>query len=331
MSQAQLSVALCDDDLSGLLAMESLLNATLRILRVDRKDVRVDTFTDASEAETHVYSENLNLLLTDLVWPGGGAGEWRSGLTIAEAAKAANPLTVVAVITAKPDQETSFRDAARRRGADFAFTWDEAFGEGKIQTAKDLAKRLAPALASAVPQIVGVEQTQVGLVGLDTVAFSEEDDAIQEQVVQSFLRYMSESLTVLQGAPLVRPVFVFTGDGVFLGLAGERGPRLALEVAVEAWRKFTHLARYRTRIAVHCGPVRIATLSSGHQQLLGHSVNWLFRAVNAAPDDGLLVTDEYYSSVLQAGREAVPGVRFVRREAEAKHGRLLVVWDVVSS
>lgn len=329
MTTSQLSIAICDDDPAALVLMRELVRVTLRFLEVELDSCKVETAESPIKAEELASSGSFDLLITDLMWPIAGPTEWRQGLTIAETAKAANARTVVVVVTSKTDQEQDFRDASRQRGADMALTWNEAFGPGKISVAKDLAKRLAPSTASSVPQVVSIERATIGLVGLDTVAFSEEDDAVQEAVVKSFLGYMSDAWTrVARDRMRVRPIFVFTGDGVFLGLVGDAGPRLALDVGVTAWQQFTKLARYKTRIAIHSGPVNIATLSSGVQQLLGHSVNWLFRAVNAAPDDGLVVTDEYLTSVLQGGREMPPGLGFQRREAEAKHARALIVYDV---
>lgn len=331
MTTSQLSIAICDDDPAALVLMEELVKTTLRFLDVERDSVELLIAKDHLTAEELASSGSLDLLITDLMWPIAGPTEWRQGLTIAEVAKTASSArTVVVVVTSKTNEEQDFRDAARQRGADLALTWNEAFGSGKITVAKDLAKRLAPSTASSVPQVLTIERATIGLVGLDCVAYSESDDFVQEEIVKSFLGYMSAAWSRVPSQQ-VRPIFVFTGDGVFLGLVGDAGPRLAIDVGVTAWRQFTRLARYRTRIAVHSGPVNIATLSTGNQQMLGHSVNWLFRAINAAPDDGLVVTDEYFESVLQGGREKPAGLHFQRREAEAKHDRLLVVHDVTQT
>jgi CheY-like chemotaxis protein len=327
LSGPQLTIGLFDDSEDGLVLMEDLLNATLRFLRIDGSDVNVLRVADHREAERIAATGDCHLVLTDLMWPVAGDREWPEGLNIAEVAKTANPRSVVVVITSKANQEGDFRDESRRREADLAFTWEEAFGSGKINNAKNLARRLEPSISSAVPKVERVARTTIGLVGLDTVAFSEEDDDIQLAVVKSFLSYMDEAWATV-ARPLVRPTFVFTGDGLFLGLAGDAGPRLALDVALIAWQRFTNLARYKTRLAVHSGPVNVATLSTGAEQLLGHSVNWLFRAVNAAPDDGLVVTDEYFATQLQGGRETPPGFSFTRRADVAKHDRPLVVHDV---
>lgn len=324
-----LKIVLCDDEADGLVLMRELVKATLRWIKVSLDSVSIETTDDPTRAEELASSGTADLLITDLMWPIDRKTEWRQGLTIAETARSASDRTVVVVVTSKTDQQETFRADARQRGASLALTWDEAFGSGKVSSAKDIARGLAPSVASAVPQIVKTERATIGLVGLDTVAFSETDDSIQDKVVRSFLSYMSDAWDEVAQAQ-VRPVFVFTGDGLFLGLVGDAGPRLAFDVAVNAWRQFTSLARYKTRMAVHSGPVNLATLSTGHQQMLGHSVNWLFRAVNAAPDDGLVVTEEYRASVLQGGREAVPGLEFRRRETVAKHDRKLVVYDVLT-
>lgn len=333
MTSPQLSIAVCDDDPGAALVLKNeLVKQILRSLKLTEDDpsVSVVCISDYLKAEDLAATGSLDLLITDLMWPVAGKGELRQGLGIAAAAKKANARTVVMILTAKTDQEKNFREGALLSRSDIAHTWDEALGPGKADLAERIADRLRPSVTSLVPQLERIERATIGLVGLDTVKFSEEHDGVQEGVVKSFLGYMAEAWTVV-GPKHVRPIFVFTGDGVFLGLVGDDGPRLALDVGVAAWRQFTSLAGYRTKIAIHAGPVNIATLSTGTQQLLGHSVNWLFRAVNAAAEDGLVVTDEYFSSVLQGGRELVPGLSFHRREAEAKHGRPLVVHDVTAT
>lgn len=328
MDTAHLVVGVMDDSPDGLVLMEDLVDATLLFLKVDKSAIEIRRTRDRREAERISTSGECHLVITDLMWPVDGGPAWRAGLTIAEMAKTANNRSVIVVITGKQDQERDFRTEAKARGADVALTWDEAFGAGKVTSARDLARRLAPGVSSLVPEISSLERTTVGLVGLDTAAYSEEDDETQLEVVKSFLLYVREAWVNVAG-PLVRPIFVFTGDGLFLGIAGDGGPRLALDVAVGAWRRFDKLAGYKTRLAVHVGPATIATLSSGAQQLLGHAVNWLFRAINAAPERGLVITDEYFASVLQDGRESPDGLRFRRREEIAKHGRLLVIHDVM--
>lgn len=330
MNTKQLSIAICDDDGPALALMEELVNTILRLLNIEKDDVELTPTQDRGEAEILASSGKLDLLITDLMWPGVGETEWRQGLNIVEFSRLASPRTVIVLVTAKTAAEKDFRHAAQQRGADWALTWDEAFGSGRGTYARQIAQKLSPNITSAVPEIVGVDRTTIGLVGLDTVAFSETDDNHQHDIVKSFLGHVSDAWSQ-SAVRHVRPVFVFTGDGLFLGLVGDEGPRMAFDVGTAAWRHLTRLARYQTRMAIHSGPVNVATLSTGGQQLLGHSVNWLFRAVNAAPDDGLVVTDEYYASVLQGGREPTPGFSLGRREAEAKHGRPLVVHDVTPS
>lgn len=327
MNTKQLSIAICDDDGPALALMEELVNTILRLLEIERDDVELTPTQDHREAENLASSGKLDLLITDLMWPGVGETEWRQGLNIVEFARSANPRTVIVLVTAKTAAEKDFRHAAQQRGADWALTWDEAFGSGRGTYARQIAQHLSPNITSAVPKIVGVDQATIGLVGLDTVAFSETDDDFQQDIVKSFLGHVSDAWSQF-AVRRVRPIFVFTGDGLYLGLVGDEGPRLAFDVGSAAWRQITRLARYRTRMAIHSGPVNVAALSTGGQQLLGHSVNWLFRAVNAAPDDGLVVTDQYYATVLQEGRAPTPGFKFERRQTEAKHGRELVLHDV---
>lgn len=329
MTASQLVVCMMDDSPDGLVLMEELVDAILLYLPLDKDAVELCTTSDRREAEKLAASGRCDLVLTDLMWPNQAGSDWRAGLTIAELAKAANPRSVVVVITGKQDQERDFRTEARARGADKALTWDEAFGAGKVPAARELARALAPGVSSLVLEIESVVRTTVGLVGLDTVAYSEADDGTQLGVVKSFLSYTRESWEEV-GLPLVRPIFLFTGDGLILGIAGDPGPRLALDVAAVTWERLRSLAGYRTRIAVHAGPANIATLTNGMPQLLGHSVNWLCRAMNAAPDGGLVVTSDYFDTVLQAGREKVPGLEFTKREETAKHDRSLVVYDVTT-
>jgi hypothetical protein len=127
--------------------------------------------------------------------------------------------------------------------------------------------------------IVDSNQSTMGLVGLDTVAYSEEGDRTQVEVVKSFLTYASESWkSVVASDPLVRTHVLFTGDGLIVGLSGSSGARLALDLSLDVRRKFDALAGYETRMAVHAGPVSVVTMNDGSLQLLGHSVNWLNRA-----------------------------------------------------
>lgn len=330
MKTKLLVIGMLDDTDAGIVFMEELVEAVLRQMGVDKASVDLKRSSDRREAEAIAASAACDLLLMDLVWPVEGGPSWRIGLDLAQTAKSANSRTVVVVITGKQDEERNFRTDAKARMADFAFTWREAFGEGKVLAAKEVAHALAPAMSALVPEIASVSSSTVGLVGLDTVAYSEEDDATQVGVVKSFLAYTRECWEDL-ATPSVRPVFVFTGDGLILGLVGDLGPRLALDLAVAVWRRLEKLAGYKTRLAVHAGPTSIATLTSGSQQLLGHSVNWLCRAIDTASQGGLVVTEEYFTSVLQAGRETVPGLRFTRREDAAKHGRPLIVHDVTRS
>ena len=329
---ALLRIGLFDDRDDGIVLMENLVSVVLHHLNLETSDVEIRSATRHLDAERIATTGECDLLLVDLMWPGATPGqEFRAGLNMVEMAKAANPRSVVAVITSKADQEQRFRDESRRRGADVALEWDEAFGSGKVATARDLAGRLAPAASWAVPRVERIERKTVGLVGLDTVAFSEQDDKVQTGIVESFLRYVNEAWSEVERPSRVRPIFLFTGDGLFLGIEGDAGPRLALDVAIASWRGLTTLARYEVRVTVHSGPAEIVTLSTGGHQLVGHSVNWLFRAVGKTPDGGLTVTEEYYKTVLQDGREQVPGWSFTRREEVAKHGRPIVLFDATPS
>ena len=325
-----LTIGLFDDSDDGLVFMEDLVDVVLLFLRTDKHDVELRKAADHREAERLAATGECDLILVDLMWPIAAGAEWREGLNVVEIAKAANQETTVVVITNKADREERFRDESRRRGADLALEWDEAFGSGKVGLAKDLANRLAPIATWAVPAVKSIERMTIGLVGLDTVAFSEEDDATQIRVVKSFLGFMNEAWEQV-AQPFVRPIFVFTGDGLFLGIEGNSGPRLALDVGVAAWRGFAKLAGYRVRLAVHTGPVNVVTLTTGGHQMLGHAVNWLFRAVGEAPENGLVMTEEYYRSALSAGREVVPGLAFTPREGVAKHQRPIVVYDVTET
>lgn len=328
MAAISMRIGLFDDNDDGIVLMENFAEAVLRILKIDAKSVAFEKTNKHVEAERIASSGACDLIITDLMWPVAGVHEWKEGFNIADFAKRANPRTITVVVTSKAEQETDFREESRGRLVDLSLTWKEAFGAGKVAAANDVARHLELMSPSAVPRINSVERAaSVGFVGLDTVAFSEQNDEIQLSIVKSFLCYMDEAWATV-ARPLVRPVFVFTGDGLLLGLVGDAGPRLALDLGISAWNSFTSLARYRTRMAIHAGPANVVTLASGVQQLLGHSVNWLFRAVNAAPDEGIVVTDEYMTSVLQGNREQPAGLRFTRRETTAKHARPLVIHDV---
>lgn len=65
--------------------------------------------------------------------------------------------------------------------------------EARALTAKEIADRLSSAASHLIPMIVDSNQSTMGLVGLDTVAYSEEGDRTQVEVVKSFLTYASES------------------------------------------------------------------------------------------------------------------------------------------
>ena len=186
-------------------------------------------------------SGECDLILVDLFWPGDDNTPWRTGLTITEVAKAANERTVVVLITSKEDEDRDFRTAAKARGADVTLTWKEGFGPGKVLSSREIAKVLAPTVASRVPTITRTDQSLMGLFGLDTVAYSEESDETQIEVVKSFLGHTSEVWNEL-ASPLVSVVFVFTGDGLVLGIGGDTGPRLALNVALRVSDRLAKLA-----------------------------------------------------------------------------------------
>ena len=326
----QLVIGIMDDSPDGLVLMKELAASVALYLGLDEASVTHKATQDRREAERIAASGECQLLLTDLMWPAERQAQWRQGLAIAEMAKTANPRSVVVVITGKQEQERDFRTEARARGADTALTWDEAFGSGKMQSARDLAHLLAPGVSSLILGVESSARSTVGLIGLDTVAYSEQDDDTQLAIVRSFLTYTRESWQEAS-TPLARPVILFTGDGLIFGIVGEEGPRLALDVAVKVWKKLNSLAKYETRIAVHAGPVNVVTLSNGSLQLLGHSVNWLCRAMNATANGALSVTDEYRSTVLQGGREIVDGLTFARRETTAKHDRVLIFHEAVGA
>jgi hypothetical protein len=326
MTSNQLVVGILDDSPGGLALMEELAEAVVRELGIDMSSVDPRRASDRRSADRIASSGACHLLLIDLVWPMEGGSPSRVGLDLAEVAKDRNPRTVVAIITGKEEEERNFGTDARARGADFALTWREAFAEGKAQSAKRIARELAPPLSVLVPLVESVQSSTIGLVGMDTVAFSERDDRTQVDIVRSFLSHTQDCWRET-AVPMVRPVFLFTGDGLLLGLIGDRGPRLALDLGIAMWRRHERLAAYGARFAVHAGPTTVATLTSGSLQLVGTAVNWLVRALNATRDRGLTVTNEFRDSVLQGGREEVDGVDFDRREVVAKHGRPLVVWD----
>lgn len=327
MLDPELRIALCDDEASSLVVMEMLVASSLRLMGLSESRVSIRSASDYQSAEELVAEPGLDLLLVDLMWPGQGNTEWKRGLALVELAKRMNRELLVVLVTSKVEQEKDFRNEARRAGADLALTWDEAFGAGRMSTVSEFAERLRSRIMSVVPTVSSVRDAVVGLVGIDTVSYSEKGDSLQVDIVRSFLAYVSESWHSYARQD-VRPFFVFTGDGLFLGLSGEAGPRLALSVALDVWGKLTALVRYETRIAVHFGPVKLVGLSSGVDQMVGNSVNWLFRAVNAAAANDLVITEEYYKSILNYGREGVGGYKFSRRESQAKHGRALVVYDV---
>ncbi|MBK7019705.1 MAG: hypothetical protein IPH38_08965 [Candidatus Microthrix sp.] len=279
----EFTVGILDDSDSGLGIMEELVDAVLRNLGHDKSAVALRPSSDRREADIIAASGDCDLLLVDLMWPDGDGAEWRSGLDIAQTGKNANQSSVVVVITSKQNQAEDFRTDAKARGADLTYTWREAFMEARALTAKEIADRLSSAASHLIPMIVDSNQSTMGLVGLDTVAYSEEGDRTQVEVVKSFLTYASESWkSVVASDPLVRTHVLFTGDGLIVGLSGSSGARLALDLSLDVRRKFDALAGYETRMAVHAGPVSVVTMNDGSLQLLGHSVNWLNRAMNAA-------------------------------------------------
>ena len=327
MTQRSLVVGVFDDDVTGCELMSRLAMSVARRIGASEDQVDVKKTQDPRDAEDIAESGVCDLVLTDLVWAVRGDRDPRVGLALAEAAKFANPRAVVVVITANEAQEKSFRTDAKARGASLAYTWSEAFAVGRPQTIREIADALRPLASAAIPGILQSTSETVGLVGLDVVGYSEGDDLKQLDMVRALLGYAREAWTQVPHSDIV-PLFGFTGDGLLLGLGGSNGPTVAFDLAERIWRKMRDLAAFPVRLALHAGPVEVVEFDFGPKQMLGHSVNWLFRAVDCAEKGGWVVTEEYYQAYMQAGRRAHPGLNFTKKVYDIKHQRQMTLFGV---
>jgi class 3 adenylate cyclase len=176
-----------------------------------------------------------------------------------------------------------------------------------------------------VAHIVNSVRMPANVLALDTVSFSSRDDTMQLRIVKDFTRMVNEILVAKGVSSLIT---LFTGDGLILVLKAAGDSRLAFEVGVEMMRMNRGLSKYDLRIGVNNGDVQVVTLSNGAKQVIGHAINWCCRVMDAAGKDSMAISDNYYASVLGAGRESIAGVDFNSREAVDKLGNRLPLYDV---
>jgi class 3 adenylate cyclase len=178
---------------------------------------------------------------------------------------------------------------------------------------------------------------------IDIVQYSIRRNSEQRQVVLQLTQALRDSFIGTVIADPRKGLFLATGDGLALALAGREfneHPEQVVDCAVDISRRLAQSAKLR--IGLHRGIgylypdfnaqfLRPDVHHNGHNNIAGASINFAQRVMSLGDPDDILATDLFFRHFQEnAGAEAAR--RFVEvGDVEVKHGTPLKVFKLVAT
>lgn len=152
---------------------------------------------------------------------------------------------------------------------------------------------------------------------VDIERFSARSDEAQLAMFEQMLGVLRERRDLSSATCLL------VGDGALVIWTDAAVSTAPVEVAFQLYDAWSELAQARIRMGAHAGSAHKLVLNDGRDQFIGDAINKAVRCCSVASPGELVVSEEYYQTVMKPHSRRISSMAWKEDEAEIKHGDVI--------